>query len=71
MEIIKRAKGNSGEIVQFGTATEADIRDEIHRRSAKAGHTNRNGEPLRRTKIMAKQSTEQYRKNYVRIFGHD
>jgi hypothetical protein len=30
----------------------SDIRDESNRRAAKAGYCSKNGEPLRRTKIM-------------------
>jgi hypothetical protein len=48
-----------------------DLKDELHRRSARAGHTSRSGEQLQRTKIMSLPSTKQYEKNYVKAFGHD
>jgi len=51
--------------------SETDLRDEVNRRTAKAGYTTRLGEPPYRTKIMQQPPTEQYRENYVKIFGHD
>jgi len=48
---------------------EKDLRDEVNRRTAKAGYTTRFGEPPYRTKIMSYPADEQYRKNYDRIFG--
>ena len=50
---------------------EKDLREEVHRRNAKAGYSTRYGEPRGATKIMVKPATKQYRKNYRRIFGHD
>lgn len=51
MQILKRAKGNSGEIVPFGKPP-AGYQDEINHRTWKAGHTNREGGPRGATKIM-------------------
>jgi len=68
LEILKRAKGDSGEIVDWN---ESGVREEVLRRNAKAGYCTRNGEPTQRTKIMAQPANAQYRKNYRRIFGHD
>ena len=51
MEILERAKGNSGEIVPWN-ADKKDVQDEINRRSAKAGYTTRDGNPTHGTKIM-------------------
>lgn len=51
MEILKRAKGDSGEIVPFNTNTK-DLKDEVNRRTAKAGYTTREGNPIHGTKIM-------------------
>lgn len=48
-----------------------DLKDEALRRNSRAGYCTRLGEPPHRTKIMAAPPTEQYRKNYARIFGHD
>lgn len=51
--------------------SEKDLREEVNRRTAKAGYTNRQGEQTHRTKIMAQPANDRYRKNYVKIFGHD
>ena len=59
-----------GEIVP-ANVNEKDLRDEVNRRTARAGYTTRSGECPYRTKIMAAPPTKQYRENYVRIFGHD
>lgn len=50
MEILKKAKGDSGEIVS-PFMKEEDLRDEVNRRTAKAGYTTRLGEPTYGTKI--------------------
>ena len=70
MEILERAKGNAGEIVPFN-ADEKDLREEINRRTYKAGHTNREGGPPTTGKIRSMPANDKYRENYVRIFGHD
>lgn len=57
---------DGGEIVPVNV-NEKDLRDEVNRRTAKAGYTTRLGEPPYRTKIMAAPPNEQYRKNYDRI----
>jgi hypothetical protein len=49
----------------------SDLRDEVNRRTAKAGYTTRNGECPYRTKIMIMPPTRKYRENYVKAFGHD
>ena len=51
MQILKRARGkNDGDIVS-PFAKEEDLRDEVNRRTAKAGYTTRYGECPFRTKI--------------------
>jgi hypothetical protein len=60
----------ANEIVPAGVGRQ-DLIDESNRRAARAGYYSRSGEPLCRTKIMNNPPTEQYRKNYARIFGHD
>ena len=60
----------NGELVP-ANVSEKDLKDEVNRRTAKAGYTARAGESPYRTKIMATPPNEQYRKNYARIFGHD
>lgn len=51
--------------------SEKDLKDEVNRRTAKAGYTTRLGESPYRTKVMAHPPTRKYEENYVRIFGHD
>ena len=53
------------------TESESNVREEVNRRSYKAGYTNREGGPLTTGRIIIKPPTEQYRRNYRRIFGHD
>jgi len=60
----------NGELVPTNVS-ESDLRDEVNRRTAKAGYTTRLGEPPHRTKIMSQPSSDTYRNNYVRIFGHN
>lgn len=71
LEILKRAKGfQSGEGVS-AFESEANVREEVNRRSCKAGYTNREGGPVSSGRIIMKPATARYRKNYRRIFGHD
>ena len=63
LEIMKRAK-SGGEIVSF-TENEDNVKEEVLRRSAKAGLRKISG------RIIMKPATPQYRKNYRKIFGHD
>lgn len=69
MEILKRAK-SGGEIVDWNEG-EANVKEEVNRRTCKAGYTNREGGPPATGRIIIKPPTEQYRKNYRIIFGHD
>lgn len=64
------AKDNDGEVVPFN-ADKEDLRDEVNRRSARAGYTTRSGESSCRSKIMIMPPNERYRKNYKKIFGHN
>jgi len=70
LEILKRAKGNSGEIVPFN-ADEKDLREEINRRTCKAGYTNSEGGSASSGRIVSMPANDKYRENYVKIFGHD
>ncbi len=45
------AKGNEGETVAWNES-EANVREEVLRRNAKAGYCTRNGEPVGATRIM-------------------
>jgi hypothetical protein len=51
--------------------SQSDLRDEVNRRTAKAGYTTRLGECPYRTKIMVAPPTKAYEDNYVKAFGHD
>lgn len=51
--------------------SEADVRDEVNRRTHRAGYTDRDGQPMRRKEIVSRSFSEQGRRNYRRIFGHD
>jgi len=53
VEILERAKGESGEIVAWNES-EDNVREEVLRRNAKAGYCTRNGEPTGATKIMSR-----------------
>ena len=54
MEILKRAQGQGdGEIIHWNES-EANVREEVLRRNAKAGYCTRNGEPVAATKIMSR-----------------
>lgn len=53
MEILKRAKGfQSGEGVS-AFESEANVREEVNRRTCKAGYTNREGGPPTTGKVMS------------------
>ena len=47
-----------------------DYLEELNIRSHKAGYTTREGGSIP-LKIMSRPATDEYRKNYVKIFGHD
>ena len=78
MEILKRAREfQSGEGVS-AFESESSIRDEVNRRSYKAGYTDRDGQPKisRHSKAAGKGDVyrpvnkKRYDQNYIRIFGH-
>ncbi len=77
LEILKRAKGfQSGEGVS-AFESESNVRDEVNRRSHKAGYTDRDGQPKvsRQTSYSKGDSCRPmnkklYDQNYERIFGH-
>ena len=71
MEIIKRAKGDSGgEVIAFNENA-GNVREEAVRRGSKAGYCTKYGEPVDSGRIISKPATRKYRENYVRIFGHE
>lgn len=76
MEILKRTK--TVEIIPV-TESEKNVREEVNKRTCKAGYTDRDGQsPLRpRTSSAGKGDWYRpvdkkiYENNYKRIFGHD
>ena len=68
MQILKRARGvNDGDIIS-PFANEKDLRDEVNRRTAKAGYTTRLGEAPYRTKI---QNTISFGKQKLNLWPRD
>ncbi len=77
MEILKRAKGDSGEIIPWN-ADKKDVQQEINHRTYKAGYTDRDGQPMvsrnngaGKGDVPRPCDTKKFRENYVRIFGHN
>ena len=74
MEIIKRAKQfQSGEGIS-AFESEANVREEVNRRTFKAGYTDRDGQ-LRSSgagkgDVPRSCNMNRYGENYERIFGH-
>ena len=50
---------------------ETKLHEEVNRRTAKAGYTDRDGQQLIRKEIVSMPANDKYRENYVKIFGHD
>lgn len=65
MEILKRAK-TGGEIVAFNES-ESNVREEVNRRTYKAGLTNSEGGPPITGNIRSMSFTKQGRENYDKI----
>jgi len=71
MEIITKRHRCPGEIIS-STESESSIRDEVNRRTHKAGYTDRDGQQkVRLAEIVSKPPSDKYRENYVKIFGHE
>jgi hypothetical protein len=75
MQILNRAKNAELDIIS-GSESKSNVLDEANRRSAKAGYTDRDGQPMtsRRTSYSKGDSRrphnrKRYQENYVRIFG--
>ncbi len=60
------AKGNDGETIAWNES-EDNVREEINRRTCKAGYTNREGGPPDTGNIRSKPANDEYRKNYDKI----
>ncbi len=76
LEIIKRAKGEQDGEGVSAFESESNVREEVNRRTCKAGYTDRDGQPkISRITSYSKGDTcrlmnkELYDKNYERIFG--
>lgn len=69
MEILKRAKGDSGEIVAWNES-ESNVREEMNKRSCKAGYINKDGTPIGAGKgdSFRPVNKKKYDENYDRIF---
>jgi len=67
LEILKRAKGDSGEIVNWNEGSE-NVREEVNRRAAKVGYCTKNGEPCHRTKI---QNSIPFGKQKLNVWPRD
>lgn len=71
MEILKRAKGfQSGEGIS-AFESESNVRQEVNRRTHKAGYTDSDGQPSAGKGDGPRPcDMNKYRENYERIFGH-
>jgi len=73
LEILKRARGHlDGELVAWNESS-SNVREEVNRRSFKAGYTDRDGQPRGAGKGDSPRpvNKKRYDQNYKRIFGHD
>jgi len=77
VEILKRARGHSdGDITSFADAPD---KDEINRRTWKAGYTDRDGQPKMSRNLLGAGkgdvprpcNKKLYDLNYERVFGHE
>lgn len=66
VQILKRAKGESGEIVDWNES-ESNIKEEVDKRTCKAGYTNREGGPPATGNIRSMPANDKYRENYDKI----
>jgi hypothetical protein len=76
MEIIKRVKPEA--LIVSNTESESNVRDEVNRRTCKAGYTDKDGQPVI-SRATCYGKGDSYRKinknlydtNYVKIFKHE
>ena len=52
------------------SVSDSDMRDEVNRRTHRAGYTDRDGQPMIRREIVSHPPTQQYREGWERVFGH-
>ncbi len=69
LEILKRAK-SGGEVVSF-LEDENNVKEEVLKRSAKAGHFNCGSTGSGKGDARRPIDEKLYRENYVKIFGHN
>ena len=71
MQILKRARNAEMDIIP-ATESESNVREEVNRRSHKAGYTDRDGQPRDAGKgdVPRPVNKKLYDRNYERIFGH-
>ena len=74
MQIMKRAKNAELEIIS-STESESNVREEANKRTYKAGHTDRDGQPMvsrnnstGKGDVPRPYNMKKYRANYDRIF---
>lgn len=73
MQILKRAKNAEMDIVSI-SESESNVKEEVNRRTFKAGYTDRDGQPRSsagKGDVPRPCNMKKYRENYARIFGHD
>ena len=72
MEIITKRTKAPNEIVP-ASESNSSIRDEVNKRTHKAGYTDRDGQPTGAGKGDTRRpcNMNKYRENYVKIFGHE
>ena len=66
MEILKRSRNAEMDIVP-ATESESNVREEVNRRSHKAGYTDRDGQPRISPEIVSRPPSKKYRENYDKI----
>ncbi len=71
VQILKRAKNAEMDIISAGES-ESNVRDEVNRRTCKAGYTDRDGQPKTgagKGCVYRPVDKKKYDENYERIFG--
>ncbi len=73
MQILNRAKNAEMDIVSV-FESESNVREEVNRRTHKAGYTDRDGQPVRsrgvgKGDLFRSVNKKRYDENYERIFG--
>ena len=74
MQILKRAKNAEMDIVSVSESA-SNVREEVNKRTCKAGYTDRDGQPITRRNGTGKGdmfrpvNKKLYDENYERIFG--